>query len=663
MSFTATTLTPNVTINFPNVTIGPSCLSGPLALAFGWEGIDPDNPESDPEAVRYKLIPYGDADTPCLVREEFESSTIIEDRQDIPWSDWIRYDAAQDSGRVVRFTPQGVTPGDSFIFVVQARDVAGAVTPTFEWGRNVRHVRTSANKFPQLTVTERFLGTKAFVGTGSIERFPIVSKQPIEFSWSADASSYAGVVEAYRYGFNVADPEDPNDEGWFVDWGIGPNWQRSLPRTFSQGAPNFVVQTRDNSGTITRVIYQFQVIQIARRSEQRDLLLVDDRVDQQPELDIQWDAAWLDLLRGVERFQPGTDVIDAEDEPARLTFALANNYKAVVWFTSPSTFSYLSTRLAPQSLTVPRFNWLEIYQRFVGNVLMVGPGVMLRSLESSLNINFPVVFNFGAGGTQGFGTRTLADGRTINRGTERYPYIGWCLEAVDIVDPPGVGTIVGEATGSVLRNNGCDGLTYARVAPDFVNEFPVGPQQIANLRPTTDRRERNNNSSALQLDFDEFYNRNVTSKDVSLNLRSCQVPMFLHIARSDVDVLHIMDPSQPDPNRPTAPVDSFYVDYPEYRLPVQPRLVSLVPDPRDENPDDGIDQIKDCGWAKVERRNNSRLTGATVGVASRAFQNTKQDGELTTEDFLMGFNPFGFQQGNVRLTIEWILLTRWGLND
>ena len=97
---------------------------------------------------------------------------------------------------------------------------------------------------PYLVVSERFLGSDAFQKTNIAKRFTIASQQVVEFEWFADASNYGNLIEGYRYGFNLLDPDDPDDPGWVVPWGTGPNWRRSAPRVFAQGSPNFIVQRR-----------------------------------------------------------------------------------------------------------------------------------------------------------------------------------------------------------------------------------------------------------------------------------------------------------------------------------------------------------------------------------------------------------------------------------
>lgn len=236
VSFTATTLSPGVTIDLPVYIPFNSCVSAARVLTFGWTGTDPDNPEDEPADVRYMLLPIGGPNDPCLTETVFraQAGTLIQS-DDPRWSRWIAYGAPQDSGRSVTLPRQDV--GNSYLFVVQGRDVAGAVTPTFNWGVNVRHIRIGTDKFPLLTVSETFLGTSTFVSTNGLKTFEIVSDQPLEFEWGGDASSYAGLIEAFRYGFNISDPDDPNDPGWAVAWGNGPNWRRSLPGASRKARP------------------------------------------------------------------------------------------------------------------------------------------------------------------------------------------------------------------------------------------------------------------------------------------------------------------------------------------------------------------------------------------------------------------------------------------
>ncbi len=627
VSFTATTLSPTISIDVPVASAFNSCVSAARVLTFGWTAVDPDVASNEPAEVRYLLKRVGGAADDCLTQVGYEATSPI--RNDDPgWSDWVAYDAADDSGKTVTLPKQRV--GDSFLFAVQARDLAGAVTPTFTWDKNVRHVRIGVDKFPLLLVTERFLGGDSFVSVNKIKAFDIVQGQELRFEWSADASTYAGVIDAFRYGWDVADPEDENDPGWAVAWGLGANWKQAQPRSFLQGSHNFIVQCRDNSGTISRALYQLQVIQIATRAEQRSVLLIDDWKDigaVSEALDDQWDRRWKEHLLKVAGFQD-SDIIDAQTTRARVKFATLNEYKSVVWFTNSGEESFFHTTFAPLNTRTPQFNWLEVYQGQVGNLLLVGPGAVFNSIERGPpSWQFPVVFNVSNGGELGFGEETRPDGTKFNRGTIRYPYTAWCLEAVDIVRPSFT-KIFGEAPGRAVRRKACSGIYRARLDDVFLaqNGDAVG-SGVTDLQPSGDRKAENTN---LQLPFEEFYNVNLTSRSLNISLRSCQTAMFRAEAR--------VDAQDPEPTETTPGV---------FVVPV----------------------LSGCGLndgAKFNRAtagptdNASGVTGAPIGVVSTVYSAEKL--LPGSEDFLWGFNPMGFDDDQVRAAIRWIIRSKWEIS-
>lgn len=614
VSFTATTIAPRVQIDLPVWVPSATCRQSAKVLTFGWTGVDPDVLSEEPTEVRYLLLPAQAANGDCLTRTQYEGApTPFITNDDPNWSDWLRYDAAQDSGRVVTLPRQEANK--KFLFAVQARDVAGAVTPTFEWGVNVRHIETSDGKFPRLLVTEQFLGAKSWIGEFGVDSKEVVSNQPLEFTWQGDASEYAGIVEAYRYGWDLVDPDDPNDPGWAVPWGNGPNWRRAPIRSFNQGSHNFVVQCRDNSGTISRGFYNLQVIQIPDREEQRPLLLVDDyrtgNTDSEIALEALWDSEWEDMLVGrVQGFQPG-DILDAATEVNRVSFRTVAEYQGVIWFTSPNQSSFFHTRLAPVSNIQPQFNWLEVYQARVGNVFFVGPGSMANSVEEAAWV-FPMVFNVPAPPPRGFGTELLPSGNRINRGISRYPYTAWCLDIVDSVRPA-IGFIWGEDTqpGILVRSKGCDNLSIAELDDDFLSTYPDAgpPSNVRTLMPV-DRRF--NQLSGYQFNAEEIYNRNGTTRELNIepqaDTEGCLIPMYRWVARRDDPAVGVAFPDSLcfPPNRPT-----------------------------------------------------STLDGGLTGIVSTVYSDTKQ--LSGSEDFLWGFNPLAFDKEAVNDAVLWILRNRWEL--
>ena len=636
VSFTATTIAPGITITKPANRPGNSCVSSARGLTFAWAGVDPDDTVGDPAFVRYALVNVTDVTVPdgepplpsgaCLTKTEYDELNPVSSFTEDDWSDWIAYDAPEDSGRVATFPLKDF--GQSFFFAVQAKDVAGAVTPTFEWGKNFRHVKVTPGKFPALKVTEKFLGEANFTGPFSIKSFEIVAGQPLGFSWEASGEAYAGLIEAYRYGWEIQDVNDDDDPGWVVPWGKGASFLRAPIRAFQQGSPNFIAQVRDNSGSITRATYQFEVIQITPRAQQFDLLFIDDFglgvTQRERAFAAKWRDIWESMLVGrVVNFEPTVDYIDTFEQSELVSFRLLNQYKAVIWFTmGVNQTTVFSGELRP-SITEPKYNWLEVYQSKVGNVLFVGPSTTTGMVEN-LELSFPIVYNTTDPPPDGLGCMPQFDGGCIPKGISRWPYTGWCLESTDQVRPPAGRRFGEELGGEPTTTLSCDYLFRAEVAPQFLANFPGANGSVEDL--VTDCSspripDRNGNPQDLgfyKYQWEEFYNRNVApKKQVTLSPRDCQIPMFLHRAARD----EVYPPDCPDAGQPIkANADSLC-------FPVN--------------------------------NGKSPIDGAMVGVVSQVYSATKQ--LPGSNDFLWGFHPLAFRLDRVQSALLWIIEQNWDI--
>ena len=151
-----------------------------------------------------------------------------------------------------------------YLFAVQGKDEAGAVTSIFDMRSNVRVFALLKVVGPELTVKETFLGLHRFLGTNIR---PQVSSLPanftFRFTWSADASSYGGVVRGYRYGWDVADLADPN--GWEVPLSPYATW--APPRSFSSGVHTLFVEAVDNNGYTTLAQIEISIFPIDHEQE------------------------------------------------------------------------------------------------------------------------------------------------------------------------------------------------------------------------------------------------------------------------------------------------------------------------------------------------------------------------------------------------------------
>lgn len=125
------------------------------------------------------------------------------------------------------------------------------------------------------------LATTAAAGDGPVLTVtgpaidPTVSSDPIatvqatvdagvelQYCWTAEPGTFDSPLASYRYGWNLIDPADPNDPGWSVP--LTP-WDGSSAcsdvQVFTQGAPNLVVEARDEAGAVSRLSVLIQVIQ------------------------------------------------------------------------------------------------------------------------------------------------------------------------------------------------------------------------------------------------------------------------------------------------------------------------------------------------------------------------------------------------------------------
>ncbi|HSG26947.1 MAG TPA: hypothetical protein VLA34_00605, partial [Candidatus Krumholzibacterium sp.] len=210
-SFTAWTLSPFVEINRPE----GRGRTYSTVITFGWNAWDPiDNVSNlqDPDFVRYlysALVNHDNIYDPAfnLIEDLNENPEIYEDL----WSEWIPYDSHSGSGtEVILGDDEALQLNRSYVFAVQAKDEAGAVTALMRKDHNARQFVVSFKAGPLLTVSEQHIGGSQFLGTQMLTvNTQLPPGIPLRFYWEADASSYGGEISGYRYGWDVQDLNDP----------------------------------------------------------------------------------------------------------------------------------------------------------------------------------------------------------------------------------------------------------------------------------------------------------------------------------------------------------------------------------------------------------------------------------------------------------------------
>lgn len=446
-SFTARTLSPTIFVTQPPFGGFNPAFVPPIST-FRWEGRDYVSDETqvqEPEAVRWILMPAelfgGDWDA---------TLAYIRANPDAPeWSDWNDYDAPGDSGR---FWTTPTLPYGPYCFAAQVKDEAGAVSPVFDLGANVRRIQVTARSSgPELTLRNKYIGA---VKTASARTPPAILDMPssvaMEFEFEADASGYGGTVVCYRYGWDVLDLADPDQ--WEVTCTpfVG-STAKSPPRTFFFGSHNFVVEVVDNSGLVTRAEV---VVNIIPFTMERSLLIIDDRVEGSDTgwartaggspSDQEHDQFWEDIAASVEGFSPATDIYELNvGGKTFLPIQAMAPYKTVIWVAWGTESTISGSHLAklikfpnPNSNTAAGRvfpNLAALFMAAGGRLLICGNQIMPTTINVGLfdqSLVYPIIFRYEMTGDQD----GVYEGQNIGEhgvGETSFAYNECCLNVLD----------------------------------------------------------------------------------------------------------------------------------------------------------------------------------------------------------------------------------------
>ena len=406
-SFTAFTLAPHIFIREPYVTNPGSDLQflTPV-IHFSWEGKDPlDTPWNyqQVDSVRYLHTRYSG-----FIMERLNKNP---EQYEELWSPWYSYDAPFDSGRAT-------TLGDdetlelhmSYIFAVQAKDEAGAISSIFDTGTNVRCFIVMKPTGPLITTYEPYLGTAKFIGTMTPPAaVHAPAGLPLRFSWQGDASQYGGTVATYRYGWDVKDLADPND------WDVEPSpFHTSAPeRKFYSGIHCLYIESVDNIGTPTIGKIEINIVPLVM---DRNLLWVDDFLSNDEFIQVNFmmpresehDDFWIDICSRADRFNPDTDVYDtAENGFMTPSITKLWRYKNIIWTYSSARWDFNTwMRLMRQtseqeiggSVSGIKYNILSYYMKFGGHLWTLGKSDRAGGLAANYWwLVFPVYLKFKGG--------------------------------------------------------------------------------------------------------------------------------------------------------------------------------------------------------------------------------------------------------------------------
>ncbi len=392
-SFTATNIAPTVKIVFPSDLGGVGGYDGmPSDIFFRWSGIDSvgDGTVIEPDSTRFALLRRGELGL------DLQSEGSILSFPDSTWTIWRGWNDidslnAEIGGKkalVEDLPPTSSGEGQGYyLFLVQAKDEAGAITSHFVDGQNLRKLRVISNLKPIMVVRERSLGTN-FTRTNQIFDYSVAEDQPLILSWSASAAEYGSEITGYRFGWDLLDPS--NDEEWSA-WSQS---NTSSSTSFPGGTHSFYVEARDYSGTIIRVIYRFTVVPFTMTEE---LLFIDDYDNSRVTNPLQgwplgpdftWGtfphdqrahmAWWWNLLEGYDGYIAPRDFFRVNIVDKKPYIEILGQYRRVIWEvreTDPweSGFSRVSGFVDPytEPISLP-YDYLGAFMDRGGQALICG---------------------------------------------------------------------------------------------------------------------------------------------------------------------------------------------------------------------------------------------------------------------------------------------------
>ncbi len=471
-SFTAWTLSPRVTLQVPRrAGLAPALV--PPITTFSWKAVDFVNSlfeEQDPDSVRWILHPVQGSDFTDAI--EWVRTHPNSDE----WYPWTDYRAPQDSGKFWVSPPLAF---GNYVFAIQAKDEAGAVTPVFDETLNLRRITvTRRNAGPVLTVFNEFTG---MIQTTSPDA-PVVivdmpAGVPLQFRLSADASAYGGVVSGYRYGWDITDLSDPSQ--WEVDFTpITSTWTLLPVRSFFFGTHTLVVEVVDNSGTTSRVTMRINMIQFAMN---RDLLLIDDYFEKPGgsglgktnggvPSDEEHDAFWIDMLSDYAGFNPATDVIQVRSGQ-RFSIVDVANYKSIIWNAwggygltqtfRPLLFEFIRFRskqaTSAGSAGKIRPNIVSLFMRAGGHLMLCGEQPLTQVIQPDKFAGaprFPLLFKYELDGNQTGNYSGQVESEDF-AGDQSFAYRDACVSVLDVASS-GIGLL------RRAKDNGCGVRTIRR---------------------------------------------------------------------------------------------------------------------------------------------------------------------------------------------------------
>ena len=581
ISFTATTLVPVARLGetyYDGSAVGAT--QAPTTATLDYQGEDPDYSGKYPAQVRYlwkKATYSGAPENDPYITEKYiyykdDNYEEVIDFGSEEWSDWFEYPIDELERRIVIPDLDIRDENDfqiGYLFAVQVKDVAGAVSVGRGYMKQVGNFTLKVFN-PAVYLAEN---SSILRETQTNARNVIAAYQPLNFAWHADVSRYLGEVTAYRYGWDVVNPDNPYDDNWAIPPGVSPQHLFAPEKVFDEGAHSFTLMVTDNSDQVTVIRWDLEVIPYVDRDLQKPLLLIDGIADNAtnawpgspsgpPYYDQEGfrNVFWEEALSSVQDFVWEEDRFDHVDI---VGYEDLVNYKAVILFTTNAQGTVM--RQFRTTWASEKFIWLDPYQRRGGNLFFCGGLSFYGFLQSRDNYMVPIIFDTSQEYlflndrryVVGFGTRTLTDDSIVERGPLQYPYKTAGIAVLDWTSPDNANIYNRPLRGKYDRRPGCAGLKALVLDDDFRSQYEVsfggtGIPDTIYSSASIDWKDEYYWEEDL-LDFtqpygifswgqDEFYDVNITStRPTPYQLQICTdapsgycaEPMFRSVARFD----------------------------------------------------------------------------------------------------------------------------------
>ncbi len=244
--------------------------TAPHTFTVEFTGTDPDADSGIPIGYRYLFKPALIEGGPHgqYIRTAYEFYLNVEEVasfSDPAWSDWVRYTTDPADRQITLSNLPQYDEQDRLVYyllVIQALDESGQPSLEREYAQNAHNFWITYSQSPELCVYEPILGVECCTGIYTQIQHQIAPEQPLNFTWEGNGDFYGGEIAAYRYGWDLVDPDDENDPGWAVQPGLGPEHMTAPEQSFPLGSHTFTVQCWDHVGGLTRIVYLLDVVPV-----------------------------------------------------------------------------------------------------------------------------------------------------------------------------------------------------------------------------------------------------------------------------------------------------------------------------------------------------------------------------------------------------------------